>query len=170
MKNQLHNTEIDMIAEGRRVNYQPIDQIHCHEAIRYVENVVNCLYDICGANSITIMSHMSMRFDYKTPNVKPEVMLLYLANLQQAVFRMAHTYGLAQLLEPALEELHQSNLSAQHSDGYIHRDSNGIVLPETFARPNMLGVIRSHGSQPTLFEDPKPGEVIDDRDLPPSFD
>lgn len=170
MNHQSKNAERYMLSRGLTVRYQPCTGMPTYEALARLEHLANNLYGLAHNAGITMVTHASFHFSSKEARIRPDQALLYLAELQYNIHVLAHALGLAQLLDPAFDELHASNMSKVWPDGRVHRSSDGSTkLPDTYRPPNMEAVIRRYGTQPMLFDDPKPSEVIEDENHPGSL-
>jgi len=158
-----HRVETNMIALGQTVRYQPATAIPTGEFMSRIEALVNEIYNLADSANIQIASHLMMRYTNATAQVVPASALEALAALEYELRRTYHTLGLSQLSCHAFDAQHEAEMSYVWPDGKLHQDVDGhFIGPPTCFEPDMVKVLRTHAVQPTLFEDPKPSEIIQD--------
>ena len=163
MNKQARQVEKFMLALGQNVRSTPVDALNAYESITRLELMYNKIWELASALGIQVRTFPSLSFREQMPKLKPDQVLQRLSELHYLLIGTYLALGQADLIDPAFEETHSSNMTRIWADGKVHKEQGLIVNPPDFHPPRMRDVIAAHSLQPTLFSDPKPTEVIQDQ-------
>ena len=160
MNKQARQVEKFMLALGQNIRSTPVDALNVYESIARLELLYNKIGELAKSLGITVKTWPSLSYHSNMPSIKPDKVLQQLAELHYVLLTTYLTVGHGDLIDPAFDEIHASNMTRIWSDGKVHKEQGVMINPPDFHPPRMRDVISAHSLQPTLFADPKPSEVI----------